>query len=59
MRAAVISQLGAPPELRDRPEPSGEVVYDISAVSLNPVDVNIAAGRYFAGHPALPVYRRL
>ncbi len=54
MRAAVISQLGAPPESRDRPEPSSEMVYDISAVSLNPIDVNIGAGRYFAGHPPLP-----
>ena len=54
MRAAVISALGRPPELADRPEPSGNTIYDISAVSLNPVDVNVGAGRYFGGHPKLP-----
>jgi NADPH2:quinone reductase len=54
VRAAVVSELGRPPELADRPEPSGETIYEISAVSLNPVDVNVGAGRYFAGHPELP-----
>jgi NADPH:quinone reductase len=54
MKAAVISELGRPPELADRPEPSGEAVYEVSAVSLNPVDVNVGAGRYFGGHPGLP-----
>ena len=54
MRAAVISELGRPPELADRPEPSGEAIYEVSAVSLNPIDVNVGAGRYFGGHPELP-----
>jgi NADPH2:quinone reductase len=54
MRAAVITELGKPPELADRPDPSGEAIYEISAVALNPLDVNVGAGRYFAGHPELP-----
>ena len=54
MRAAVVSELGRAPALTDRPEPSGEVVYEVSAVALNPADINIGAGRYFAGHPELP-----
>jgi NADPH:quinone reductase len=54
VRAAVISELGRPPELADRPEPSGEAIYEISAVSLNPIDINVGAGRYFGGHPELP-----
>ena len=54
MRAAVISDLGRLPVLSDRPNPSGEAIYAVSAVSLNPVDVNIGAGRYFGGHPELP-----
>ena len=54
MRAAVISELGRPPELADRPDPSGEAIYEVSAVSLNPIDVNVGAGRYFGGHPELP-----
>ena len=54
MRAAVISELGRPPALADRPDPSGEAIYEVSAVSLNPIDVNVGAGRYFGGHPELP-----
>jgi NADPH2:quinone reductase len=54
LRAAAISELGRPPELVDRPEPAGETVYEISAVSLNPIDINVGAGRYFGGHPELP-----
>jgi NADPH2:quinone reductase len=54
MKAAVISELGRPPEITDRPEPSGEAIYEVSAVALNPVDINVGAGRYFAGHPELP-----
>ncbi|MDQ2982654.1 MAG: zinc-binding alcohol dehydrogenase family protein, partial [Actinomycetota bacterium] len=50
----MISELGRPPELADRPEPSGEAIYEISAVSLNPIDINVGAGRYFGGHPELP-----
>ena len=54
MRAAVISELGRPPELADRPEPSGETIIEVSAVSLNPIDINVGAGRHFAGHPEFP-----
>jgi NADPH2:quinone reductase len=54
MRAAVISELGQPPELADRADPSGEAIYQISAVALNPIDINVGAGRYFGGHPELP-----
>ena len=50
----MISELGRPPELADRPEPSGEAIYEISAVSLNPIDINVGLGRYFGGHPELP-----
>ena len=54
MRAAVITELGRPPEIADRPEPSGEAIYEISAVALNAVDINVGAGRYFGGHPEIP-----
>jgi NADPH:quinone reductase len=54
VRAAVIGVLGQPPVLTDRPEPTGETVYEISAVSLNPIDINVGAGRFFGGHPELP-----
>jgi NADPH:quinone reductase-like Zn-dependent oxidoreductase len=54
MRAAVISELGGAPEVAEWPDPSGGSAYEISTVSLNPIDVNIGAGRYFAGHPEFP-----
>jgi NADPH2:quinone reductase len=54
MRAAVVTELGRPPEITDRPEPDGEAIYEVAAVSLNPVDINVGAGRYFGGHPELP-----
>jgi NADPH2:quinone reductase len=54
VRAALITELGRPPEVAHRPEPSGDAIYEVSAVSLNPIDVNIGAGRYFGGHPELP-----
>jgi NADPH:quinone reductase len=54
VKAAVISELGSPPELAERPGPSAEAIYEISAVSLNPIDINVGLGRYFGGHPELP-----
>jgi NADPH2:quinone reductase len=54
MKAAVITELGRPPEIADRPEPSGEAIYEISAAALNAVDINVGAGRYFGGHPEVP-----
>ena len=54
MRAAVITELGQSPTLTDRPDPTGDALYEISAVSLNPIDINVGAGRFFGGHPELP-----
>jgi NADPH2:quinone reductase len=54
MKAAVITALGESPDLAERSEPAGEAIYEISAVALNPIDVNVGAGRYFGGHPELP-----
>jgi NADPH2:quinone reductase len=57
MRAALISTLGEPPELRELPEPEpaeGEVLVEIECVPLNPIDIAIGAGRFYGGHPPLP-----
>jgi NADPH2:quinone reductase len=57
MRAAVISSLGEPPELREVPEPEpreGDVIVEIECVPLNPIDIAIGAGRFYGGHPPLP-----
>jgi NADPH:quinone reductase len=53
VRAAVIRELGAGPELGDVTEPAGDVV-EVLAAPLNPVDLAVASGAYVAGHPPLP-----
>ena len=55
MRAALIREVGSPPELvGDHSEPEGEVVVDVTAAPLNPVDLSIAAGCFYAGPPNPP-----
>ena len=57
MRAAVISEIGRLPEVRDVAEPDardGETVVDVLAAPLNPIDVAVAAGRFYGGHPEAP-----
>jgi NADPH:quinone reductase len=57
MRAAVVSEIGRLPEPGEAPEPSrgeGEALVEVVAVPLNPVDVNVAAGRFYGGSPPTP-----
>ena len=55
MRAAVIPEAGAAPELvDDHREPEGELVVEVTAAPLNPVDLSIASGRFYAGPPNTP-----
>jgi NADPH:quinone reductase len=55
VRAALIREVAAGPELvTDHPEPEGELVVDITAAPLNPVDLSIASGRFYAGPPKTP-----
>jgi NADPH:quinone reductase-like Zn-dependent oxidoreductase len=57
MRAAVVSELGRPPEPGDFADPTpgdGEVLVEIRASPINPIDLAVAAGRNPAGHPPLP-----
>ena len=57
MRAAVVSELGRPPrphEVADPTQGDGEVLVEIEAAPLNPIDLAVVAGRNPAGHPALP-----
>jgi NADPH2:quinone reductase len=56
MRAAVLHEYGAP-RADDFEEPSAgseQAVVDVLAAGLNPVDVAICAGRFYAGKPPLP-----
>jgi NADPH:quinone reductase len=51
MRAAQITELRAPPEPVDV-EGSGSIA--VEAVALNPLDVAVASGTFYGGHPPLP-----
>jgi NADPH2:quinone reductase len=57
VRAAIVHELGAPPEVGDVPEPKpseGRSAVEVVAAGLNPLDIAVGAGRYFAGHPDPP-----
>ncbi len=57
MKAALITAPGATPvvEERDLPDPAeGEATIALEAASLNPVDLAIASGGFYAGHPPMP-----
>jgi len=55
MRAALIREPGAAPELvGDHYEPQGDLVVEVTAAPLNPVDLSIASGRFYAGPPNAP-----
>ena len=52
-----MSELGRPPEIGEVPDPvrgEGEALIEVLAVPLNPIDVNVGAGRFYRGHPPLP-----
>jgi NADPH:quinone reductase len=57
MRAAQIAQIGTPPAVADVEPPvaaAGELAVDVLASALNPIDIAVANGAFFAGHPELP-----
>jgi NADPH:quinone reductase len=57
LRAARITELGALPKIGEAPDPvraEGEALIQVPAVPLNPIDVNVGAGRYFGGTPPFP-----
>lgn len=55
MRAALVREVGAAPEpVADHREPEGELVLEVTAAPLNPVDLSIASGRFYAGPPNTP-----
>jgi NADPH:quinone reductase-like Zn-dependent oxidoreductase len=57
VRAAVLREYGAAPELQEFQDPdpaAGQVVLEVLAAALNPVDVSIASGTFYGGVPELP-----
>jgi NADPH:quinone reductase len=53
VKAALITELGHPPQVGEAPEPEGESL-EVLAAPLNPLDRAVAAGQFYGGHPALP-----
>jgi NADPH2:quinone reductase len=51
VRAAQVAEIGTPPRVV---EVEGEGPIEILAVALNPLDLAVAAGRFYGGHPPLP-----
>ena len=57
MKAAVLYATGRPPRCDDFPEPTvgeGEVIVDVLAASLKPVDRQMASGAHYASSQQLP-----
>jgi NADPH:quinone reductase-like Zn-dependent oxidoreductase len=56
MRAAVLHEYGVPrvDQFQDPVAGADQVVLDVLAAGVNPVDISIAAGRFYAGKPPLP-----
>jgi len=57
MRAASITELGSLPAIGEAPNPvrgPGEALIQIAAVPLNPIDINVCAGRFYGGSPPVP-----
>jgi len=57
MKAAIIDLIGGAPKIEEASYPNSEnggILMDVVAVALNPVDIAIANGKFYAGHPALP-----
>jgi NADPH:quinone reductase len=50
MKCARVHELGSPPRVE---ELTGDGEYEVAAVALNPLDIAIAAGRFYGGHPPL------
>jgi NADPH2:quinone reductase len=51
VRAARIAELSSLPEAVEVDDVEG---LEVVAVALNPIDINVGAGRFYGGHPPLP-----
>jgi NADPH:quinone reductase-like Zn-dependent oxidoreductase len=57
MPAALIDRLGGLPRAAEAPRPQrgpGEALVQVAAAALNPLDIHIASGRFYAGPPEVP-----
>jgi NADPH2:quinone reductase len=53
LQAALITELGRLPQVGEAPEPDGESL-EVLAAPLNPIDLAVANGLFYGGHPPLP-----
>jgi NADPH:quinone reductase len=53
VKAALIHELGEPPEVGDVAEPSGPAI-EVLAAPINPIDISVSRGVLATGHPELP-----
>src|SRR5207245_9003999 len=56
MRAAVVERYGEPPVVRqvDEPKSDGANLVEVTGAPLNPVDLSMASGKFYAGSPPTP-----
>jgi NADPH:quinone reductase len=57
VRAALIERYGEPPVVRDVDDPAApdsQALVEVTAAPLNPVDLSIASGQFYAGSPKTP-----
>jgi NADPH2:quinone reductase len=57
VRAVVVEELGRDPTALDVGEPApgtDDVIVELIAAALNPVDLAVASGKFYGGHPPLP-----
>jgi len=54
MRAARLHEIGGVPQVDEIDEPGGADLLDVSASSLNPVDIATGTGRFYGGVPDTP-----
>ena len=57
MKALCVATIGEAPRVAEVPAPvraKGDALVRVRAAPLNPADIAIAAGRFFAGHPPTP-----
>jgi NADPH:quinone reductase len=54
MKAALIRELGAPPEVGEIDDPVGDDVVEVLAAPINPIDIAVGKGLHHLGHPPLP-----
>jgi len=54
MRAALIREVGAVPEVGHVDEPTGGATLEVLAAPINPIDLSVSRGILATGHPPLP-----